>query len=210
MKAHFYTVTRPMVQLSVLCGLAFGFSAPAHAVDGCKLLLCMAGNWRGIAECVPTVRQALRDVARGRAWPQCAMASGSGSANQYVAPEQCPPQYVTSAGTDEVGRTTTAAPSAASSMWPSPASRGRAPGGRHQAMRSSSGCRRPGQPTPTRRGDGHQFDRDQAAWAISEQADLPPRRRRLQISPRVAAEHDRSGRARAVRCPWWRKTPPTP
>ena len=32
-----------MVQLSVLCGLALGFSAPAHAVDGCKLLLCMAG-----------------------------------------------------------------------------------------------------------------------------------------------------------------------
>ncbi|MEO7852533.1 MAG: hypothetical protein ABIR94_09825 [Rubrivivax sp.] len=96
MKAHFYTVARPMVQLSVFCGLALGFSVPAHAVDGCKLLLCMAGNWTNIAECVPTVRQALRDVARGRAWPQCAMASGSGSANQYVAPEQCPEQYRTS------------------------------------------------------------------------------------------------------------------
>ena len=110
MKAHFYTMSRPLVQLCVLGGLALGASAPAHAVDGCKLLLCMAGNWASIAECVPTVRQALRDVARGRVWPQCAMVGSSDSANQYVAPEQCPQQYQTVAGIDEAGRVTYSCP----------------------------------------------------------------------------------------------------
>jgi hypothetical protein len=172
MKAHFYTVSRPMVQLSVLCGLALGFSVPAHAVDGCKLLLCMAGNWRGIPECVATVRQALRDVARGRAWPQCAMASGSGSANQYVAPEQCPPQYV-SAGTDEVGRTVYSCPFRGvihvavagqpwSRAWWSPAG--------DAVIEWLPAARAAYADSPAVMDS--QFDRDQAAWAISEQARL--------------------------------------
>ncbi len=91
MKAHFYPVSSTLVQLVVLSGLAF--SAPAHAVDGCKLLLCMAGNWKSIPDCVPPVHEALRDVARGRVWPHCGMAGSSGSANQFVAPVQCPEQY---------------------------------------------------------------------------------------------------------------------
>lgn len=53
--------------------------APAQAADGCKVLLCMAGNWRNIAACEPEVRQAMRDAARGRGWPRCSMASGGGS-----------------------------------------------------------------------------------------------------------------------------------
>ena len=116
MKAHFSTAIRPLVDLLhlvrfvrlarlangsalALClglGLGFGLAGPAHAVDGCKLLLCMAGNWQNISQCEPTVRQALRDAARGRGWPSCNMGGDSASGNQYVAPEQCPEQYRTS------------------------------------------------------------------------------------------------------------------
>ena len=108
MKAHFSTAIRSLVQLAASSGLALGvgvgLSGPAHAVDGCELLLCMAGNWQNISQCTPTVRRALRDVARGRGWPTCSMGGNSASGNQYVAPEQCPEQYITNAGTDESGR----------------------------------------------------------------------------------------------------------
>jgi hypothetical protein len=77
------------------CALALTATTPALAVDGCKLLLCMAGNWRQIAPCEPTVRQALRDVARGRGWPQCAMGGNSDTAHEFVAPVNCPEQYRT-------------------------------------------------------------------------------------------------------------------
>jgi hypothetical protein len=66
----------------------------AHA-DGCKVLLCLAGNWRDISQCVPPVRKALRDVARGRGWPSCGMSgSGNGASHTWAnAPSNCPPQY---------------------------------------------------------------------------------------------------------------------
>ena len=108
MKAHFSIAIRPLVHLAaclgLLIGLGLGFSGPAQAVDGCKLLLCMAGNWQNISQCTPIVRQALRDVARGHGWPTCSMGGNSASANQYVALEQCPEQYLAKAGTDEGGR----------------------------------------------------------------------------------------------------------
>ena len=103
MKAHFSTAIWPLVQRaafvriaassSLVLGLGLGLSGPAHAVDGCKVLLCMAGNWQNISQCEPTVRQALRDVARGRGWPSCSMGGNNATGNQYVAPEQCPEQY---------------------------------------------------------------------------------------------------------------------
>lgn len=77
-------------------------SAPAHAVDGCKIMLCMAGNWRNIAECEPEVRKALKDAARGKTWPQCSMASSNSSGSSpdaaatmapAYAPSNCPAQY---------------------------------------------------------------------------------------------------------------------
>jgi hypothetical protein len=95
MKAHFSTAVRSLVQLAALSGLALGLSGPAHAVDGCKVLLCMAGNWKNISQCEPTVRQALRDVARGHVWPTCSMGGNSETGNQLVAPVQCPEQYRT-------------------------------------------------------------------------------------------------------------------
>lgn len=125
MKAGFYTVAGPLARSGVLPGprqrercppllalglvsalvqalvqalvltVGLGASAPVQAVDGCKLLLCMAGNWRRIAPCEPTVRQALRDVARGRGWPQCGMGGNSESGNEVVPPVNCPEQYRT-------------------------------------------------------------------------------------------------------------------
>jgi hypothetical protein len=72
---------------------------PARAVDGCLVLLCLAApNWQNIAQCVDPVRQVLRDLARGRPFPTCAMSgNGSSASNQSSsAPAYCPPQYTSS------------------------------------------------------------------------------------------------------------------
>jgi hypothetical protein len=50
--------------------LALAAAAPAHAADGCTVLLCLAApSWRAIDQCVPPVREVLRDLARGRPFP---------------------------------------------------------------------------------------------------------------------------------------------
>ena len=72
------------------------FSAPARSVDGCKVLLCLAApSWRSIPECVPTINQLHRDLARGKPFPTCSMAGAGNSANNdwASAPANCPPQY---------------------------------------------------------------------------------------------------------------------
>jgi hypothetical protein len=80
--------------LALLASLA---SAPARAADGCTILLCLAApSWRAIAQCVPPIRQLLRDLARGRAFPTCGM-GGSGNSSDHTwshPPNHCPPQYV--------------------------------------------------------------------------------------------------------------------
>lgn len=71
-------------------------SLPAAAVDGCQVLLCLAApSWRAIPQCVPTITQLLRDLARGKAFPSCAMAGGANSAGHAwaSAPSFCPRQY---------------------------------------------------------------------------------------------------------------------
>lgn len=71
-------------------------SSPARAVEGCTVLLCLAApSWRAISQCVPPIRQLLRDLARGRAFPSCGMSgAGSSAANELAhAPDNCPPQY---------------------------------------------------------------------------------------------------------------------
>jgi len=60
---------------SVLAVLLTAAPGPAHAADGCTVLLCLAGNWRSIGQCVPPVRKALRDLALGRSFPVCGFAS---------------------------------------------------------------------------------------------------------------------------------------
>lgn len=69
------------------------FSPAAHAVDGCKVLLCMAGNWSNISECRPDVERALRDAARGRGWPTCGMGGTSSTQMQWASEPTCPPFY---------------------------------------------------------------------------------------------------------------------
>ena len=69
---------------------------PARAVDGCKVLLCLAApSWRSIPDCVPTINQLHRDLARGKPFPVCSMAGAGNSANNAwaSAPTNCPPQY---------------------------------------------------------------------------------------------------------------------
>ena len=81
---------------SLLVALATLVPTPAHAVDGCKVLLCFAApSWRSIPECVPTINQVLRDLARGRPFPTCAMSGPANSASHQwsSAPSYCPPQY---------------------------------------------------------------------------------------------------------------------
>ena len=84
------------VLASLLVALATLVPTPAHAVDGCKVLLCFAApSWRSIPECVPTINQVLRDLARGRPFPTCGMSGPANSASHQwsSAPTYCPPQY---------------------------------------------------------------------------------------------------------------------
>lgn len=84
---------------------------PAFAVDGCKVLLCLAGPWRSIPQCVPEVRALFRDLARGRPFPSCAFASGASTAvgtppertqagNEWASADACPQQYLRFADQD--------------------------------------------------------------------------------------------------------------
>lgn len=78
--------------------LAWALFAPtaALAVDGCLVLLCFAApSWRSVPQCVPPIRQVLRDLSRGKSFPSCAMAGAGTSANHAWAraPGNCPPQY---------------------------------------------------------------------------------------------------------------------
>ena len=56
--------------------LALLLSGEANAVDGCKVRLCITGNWQNIAVCRPVVEEAMHDVERGRGWPECSEAPG--------------------------------------------------------------------------------------------------------------------------------------
>jgi hypothetical protein len=71
-------------------------SMPASAVDGCLVLLCLAApSWRAIPQCVPPITDVLRDLARGRPFPTCAMGgAGNAGSHQWAnAFTNCPPQY---------------------------------------------------------------------------------------------------------------------
>lgn len=79
-------------RLALASVLALSAAAPAYAVDGCRVLMCMAANWRDISECRPDVERALRDVARGKGWPEC---SFSGSGGDQAIPTTGTRQYAT-------------------------------------------------------------------------------------------------------------------
>jgi hypothetical protein len=94
-----FTAQRMTVQIIAACVLVIGlggYSKAARAVDGCLVLLCFAApSWRSIPQCVPPIKQVLRDLARGKAFPTCGMAGGGNSASHEwaSAPGYCPPQY---------------------------------------------------------------------------------------------------------------------
>jgi hypothetical protein len=70
--------------------------ATARAADGCLVLLCFAApSWSAIPQCVPPIREVLRDLARGRPFPNCSMSGAGNSATHRwsSAPAYCPPQY---------------------------------------------------------------------------------------------------------------------
>ena len=100
----------------VLAATLIGAAAPAGAVDGCKVLLCLAGPWQSIPACVSEVEQLFQDLLNGDAFPSCSFASGAAytpslskepsastasAANSWLsqwapAPDpNCPPMYVT-------------------------------------------------------------------------------------------------------------------
>ena len=82
--------------LALLVGAAAFLPKPAHAVDGCLVLLCLAApSWRAIPQCVPPVTQLFHDLARGKPFPTCSM-SGAGNTASHAwsnPPAFCPPQY---------------------------------------------------------------------------------------------------------------------
>jgi hypothetical protein len=86
----------PIAAALTAAALLLGASAPAVALDGCLVLLCLAApSWRAIPQCVPPIKQLWRDLARGKAFPSCSMAGGANSASHAwaAAPSFCPPQY---------------------------------------------------------------------------------------------------------------------
>ena len=89
---------------SVAAVLAMGLAPlQVRAAHGCLVLLCFAApSWHAIPQCVPPIREVLRDLARGRPFPTCAMAGSSNSASHQWsrAPGNCPPQYTRVTETD--------------------------------------------------------------------------------------------------------------
>ena len=54
-------------------------SMPVKADDeGCTVILCLSNpaGWSAVAECVPPVQRALKNIAKGR-FPSCSYASGT-------------------------------------------------------------------------------------------------------------------------------------
>jgi hypothetical protein len=87
---------RTVILASVFLASLVAVTPAALAVDGCLVLLCFAApSWRAIPQCVPPIRQVLRDLARGRPFPSCASAGRVNTASHQwaAAPSYCPPQY---------------------------------------------------------------------------------------------------------------------
>lgn len=93
MKSHTINVKSWVISMA-LAMLSMFSTTSAHAADGCKFLLCIAGPWSNISQCVPTVHEVFHDLARGRPFPTCEM-SGAGNVanNQWINEASCPSMY---------------------------------------------------------------------------------------------------------------------
>jgi hypothetical protein len=79
-KVAIATKCRPMRLASTLSFLfSMAATASAFAVDGCKVLLCLAspGGPREFAACVPPINDLFRSLAMGNPFPTCAMVGNS-------------------------------------------------------------------------------------------------------------------------------------
>jgi hypothetical protein len=77
-------------------GLAMSVAAAgaAQAADGCTVLLCLAGPWREVSQCVPPVNETLRDLALGKPFPVCDMSGdGNSAGNVWTSQATCPDMY---------------------------------------------------------------------------------------------------------------------
>lgn len=86
---------RPMIAAGLLVSLTLA-SAPARALDGCLVLLCLAApDWTAIPQCVPPIEELFSELALGHAFPTCTMSGpGNSAANHWSnPPDYCPPQY---------------------------------------------------------------------------------------------------------------------
>lgn len=88
-------------RLLCVVGVAGGLavSGAAGAVDGCKVLLCLAApnGWRSVSECVPPMEDLLKSLALGHSFPSCSMAGNpSTRTGSFASPmpanyyDQCP------------------------------------------------------------------------------------------------------------------------
>lgn len=85
---------KSLTRSAALAAMLFLGSAQVHAVDGCKVLLCRAGNWSNISQCRPDVEEAFRQVARGRGWPTCDEGATANVANnQWSSQATCLAMY---------------------------------------------------------------------------------------------------------------------
>ena len=102
--------------IALIAAILIVAAVPARAVDGCKVLLCLAGPWQQIPTCASEVDQLFRDLAKGDPFPSCRLAAGApfspdlpyapmpapaSAANTWLAQRviqpdpNCPSQYLT-------------------------------------------------------------------------------------------------------------------
>lgn len=80
---------------SLAAGIALS-AAGSHvqAADGCTVLLCLAGPWTQIEQCVPPVNETFRDLALGKPFPACEMSGeGNSAGNTWTDQMNCPEMY---------------------------------------------------------------------------------------------------------------------
>lgn len=69
------------IAFSVVALTILGVAAPVWALDGCKVLLCLAGPWQKIPDCVSEVQALFRSLSEGEPFPACSFVNGSVSAS---------------------------------------------------------------------------------------------------------------------------------
>jgi hypothetical protein len=93
LKTHFHTIRRALLKFGLVLGIAMSFSAPAKAVDGCTVLLCLANpaGPMAVSQCVPPIKQLFKDLAKLKPFPTCDM-SGPGNFAQNLTTyyDRCP------------------------------------------------------------------------------------------------------------------------